>query len=113
MKEIVELNARILMRVSVSLIRGVKQVCRFAFVLGLEAALLGGAVFPPVETAVAAAIESVFVLHVHLRVKETLRAKVAALPSSRGVLAELARILMRFSLCWRFRWLTGFATGSR
>ncbi len=54
-------------RLPVRLVHGVKQIGRFAFVPGLEAALFGGAVFLPVETAIVAAIESVFYLHVHLR----------------------------------------------
>jgi hypothetical protein len=97
----------------VCFIHRVKQVRSFLFVLRFEAALLGGAVFQAAETAVVAAVGSVFKLHVHLRVKEIARAKVAALPSSQGVLAELARILASSGRCWQIRWQMGFATGYR
>lgn len=85
-------------RLPVRLIHGVKQVRGFGFVPCFEDALFGAAVLLPVKTAVAAAIESVFQLHVHLRCKEIPRAELIALPGNGGVDANSGALFVLLAL---------------
>ena len=64
----------------------------------------------PIKPAIAPAIQSVLLLHVFLHVEENARAKIFPLPSTRGVVTELARIVSSRSICWQIRWHLGSET---
>jgi hypothetical protein len=71
----------------------VQEPFRFAAVGRLQRSLLLGVVLLPVVLAVFTRTDAVFELHVSLHVQEDERAEFRSLESSRGVLAEYARIL--------------------
>ena len=59
-----------------------------------QAALFSRTVFLPIKNAVMPAVESVFELQVFLHIDENARTEFSPLASSRGVLAEFARIIL-------------------
>ncbi len=88
------------------LVHGIKQVRGNPLVLGLQAALFLRLVLLPVVGPIAAAIHSVFRLHVHLRLKEIPLAECVALTGSAAVVAELERMVAPLSRRWQCRFST-------
>jgi hypothetical protein len=77
---------------------------RFIPIARAKCALPLRIIFLPVKPAVPPEIQSVLLLHVFLQGEENARAEFFPLRSSRGVLAEFARIVSACSIFWQFRW---------
>ena len=75
-------------------IHRIEQTFCFASVTRAQRSLFLRIVFLPIKIAVTPAIQSIFELHVSLHVEENARAEFYSLGSSRGVVAEFARIVL-------------------